>query len=216
MKLYQHILTALLPPLYRLWSCSLRYEEIGREALDALDARGECAVLCIWHGENFSLWHAKRQLRTLAVISRSRDGELLARVVAKLGFNLARGSSSRGGSSALHAAVRAMRAQRQSPCIALDGPRGPFHQVKDGVFFLAHHGDAWIMPMRAFYARSIRFSSWDRCYLPLPFSRVRVIYSPPYRLEATELNEDVLQRERTRLQEKMDALESCAYPTRRY
>jgi lysophospholipid acyltransferase (LPLAT)-like uncharacterized protein len=215
MKIYQHILTALLPPLYRLWSWSLRYEEIGREALDALDARGECAVLCLWHGEIFGLWHTKRQLRTLAMISRSRDGEFLARVVAKLGFNLARGSSSRGGSSALHAAVRAMRAYRQSPCVALDGPRGPFHRVKDGAFFLAHHGDAWIMPVRAFYSRSVRFSSWDGSYLPIPFSRVRVVYAPPYRLEAAELNEDVLQRERARLQEKMDALDSRAYPARR-
>ncbi|MCL1915437.1 MAG: lysophospholipid acyltransferase family protein [Desulfovibrionaceae bacterium] len=212
MKLRYRLLSVLLPPLYRLWTSSLRCEEIGREALDALDARGECAIVCVWHGEIFTVWRFKRQLRLAAMISRSADGEFLSLMAEKFGFGLVRGSSSRGGVAALRSAAQGIREKRQSPCIALDGPRGPYHQVKDGAVFLAHYCEAWMTPVRIFASRCLRFGSWDRFCLPLPFSRVRLVYAEPYRLGEGELTEEALARERTRLKEKMEALEICAFP----
>jgi len=211
-RLLRRLLAALIPPLYRLWAATLRYEEIGREALDALDARGECAVICLWHGEIFTVWKARRQLKVMAMISQSRDGDILSRLAGKSGFHLARGSISKGGAAALRAMAQAMKEEHLHPCIALDGPRGPFHRIRDGAFFLAHYSGGWMMPVRIFHACSVTLGSWDRFSLPLPFSRVRLAYAAPYRLETAELNEETLNLERDRLRQKLDALGAHAFP----
>ncbi len=209
MKLSARIAHLILPSLYKLWAATLRYEEIGKNRLEEISASGGSFVLCGWHHDIFSVLYNVRKLKMVAVVSKSKDGEFLARVADKLGFHLARGSSSKGGAEALRAAVKAMR-KGYSPCITMDGPRGPRHEIKDGVFYLARLGNGWIAPVRAFYTRGKRFNSWDRFILPFPFSRVRVVYGEPYRLEATQLEAQFLDAERGKLKVSMDALESYA------
>jgi hypothetical protein len=145
------------------------------------------------------------------VLSKSRDGELLARIATSLGVQVVRGSSSKGGSEALRGVLKAMRKSSGHPCVTMDGPRGPYHDIKNGVFYMGYHGNGWLVPIRVLYSSGKRFKSWDRFFLPLPFSRVRVVYETPYKLEAEELNADTLNREREVMLQKMNALDRYAF-----
>ncbi|MDR2050758.1 MAG: lysophospholipid acyltransferase family protein [Deltaproteobacteria bacterium] len=215
MKLPKPVLGVLAWPislLYRLWGATLRCEEIGRDTLDSTYARGERLILCIWHGEIFAMFHAKRKLKIAAIISKSRDGELMSQVALRLGCTLVRGSSSKGGLQALRAGVRAIKKDGHMPCITMDGPRGPFHQIKDGVFFLAHYGEASLVPLRAFCRRKKVLNSWDRHCLPLPFSRIRLAFGQPYRPASARLDAESLALEQAELQRRMEGLAVHDFP----
>lgn len=173
------------PPLcglYTAWCATLRYTESGREAVDALWRERTPMVFTLWHDELFPLMHIRRDLKIVTVVSQSRDGELLARVMQRLGVRTARGSSSRGGVGALVGAARLMRREGLCGCVTVDGPRGPRHKVKPGAIFLAQRARALIVPVRIFMDRAKVFErAWDRFQVPLPFSGVRVVYGAPYR-----------------------------------
>ena len=77
--------------LYQAVCATLRFHERRREAVDSLDAAGERMVFCLWHDELFPLMRVRRDLDIVTVVSPSRDGELLARVLEKLGLRTVRG-----------------------------------------------------------------------------------------------------------------------------
>lgn len=206
-RLAQRVGVFIAPYLYKVWSATLRYEEIGRKTIDRLDAERQVMIICLWHGEISALFGIKRQLRLTAVISQSKDGEMLSQAAGRMGFKAVRGSSSRGGAEALRGIVRVMRRDAENPCVTMDGPRGPFHEVKDGVFFMAHFGRGLLVPTRVQCQRAVRVKSWDKHLIPLPFSRVRVIFDEPYALEAEKLDDNALARERARMKQKMDDMD---------
>lgn len=119
-------------------------------------------------------------------VSRSRDGELIDRVLGALGYaEAARGSSSRGGAVAQLSLLRSLQAGR-SVAVVVDGPRGPAGRPKPGVVRLAQHTRRPITPV-SFHARfAWRFGSWDATCLPLPFARVECRYAAPIVVRAHE------------------------------
>ncbi len=193
---------------YKPWCKSLRMTVLNRDPVNTLISAGKPVVLALWHNECFSLIHLKQQWKLMTIASQSRDGAYIAGALESLGFAVARGSSSHGGSGALLASARLMR-QGYSPAITVDGPRGPRHKVKDGVLFLARITGAPIVAVRAVCERSVRFNSWDRFEVPLPFSRVRVRYGNPYTLARDALEGDGLAEERARLEGELAALETA-------
>jgi lysophospholipid acyltransferase (LPLAT)-like uncharacterized protein len=206
MRISPSIIAPALTLAYRLWCSTLRVTESGREAVDDLEAAGKPMMFCLWHDELFALMHVRRTLRVVTVVSQSRDGEYLAGLLQSLGLKTARGSSSRGGSGALLQAARSMRDERYNGCLTVDGPRGPRHVVKPGAMALAFRASASVVPVRIFYERAKVFRSWDRFQLPLPFSRVHIVFDTPCLLTATELTEGELERERLALENKLHAV----------
>ena len=195
----------LIHTLYRPWCASLRIVHVNREQAEAALKTGAPCVIALWHSEYFTLIALKKAFRLMAVASRSRDGDYTTGVLTRLGFVVTRGSSSRGGAAALLSCIRHMREDGLSPAITLDGPRGPRYQTKDGAIFLASQAKAPILPVRALPECCIRFKSWDRFELPLPFSKVRVVYGAPYTIER-ELTPEVLAEERDKLNRIMHSL----------
>jgi lysophospholipid acyltransferase (LPLAT)-like uncharacterized protein len=63
--------------------------------------------------------------------------------------------------------------------IATDGPKGPPGRVKRGIFYLAEKSGGKVIPVGAAAARAKRLSSWDSFMIPLPFTRVAVVYGEP-------------------------------------
>ena len=166
--------------LYRLWCRSIRYTEINRRAIEDTADHGQSVVLSLWHDELFPLIYLKRQLRIIALVSQSDDGELLAGVLERMGLETARGSSTRGGVKALLTAARRMRQDGLCACVTVDGPRGPRHQVKEGAVFLAAQTGAPVVPIRLYMTQRKFFRSWDQFQLPLPFSRVAMVCGDAY------------------------------------
>lgn len=193
--------------IYKLWCSTLRYEQIGRNLADDLYAKGQPFILSLWHNELLVPTFCRGKWKAGAIISQSRDGEILTQIMARLNFRSIRGSSSRGGVRALLSAKKAMLFHREVVCITVDGPRGPRHKVKDGAIFLAQMTGVPIIPMRAYIPRAKVFrKAWDHFRLPLPFSRVSVLFGEAYTIPPEPLDEEGLARERARLEEKMAAL----------
>ncbi len=166
--------------LYRTWCATLRFDERNRARVDQLDSGGERLVFCLWHDELFPLMAMQRQLDVITLVSPSRDGEWLAVVLQKLGLRTARGSSGRGGAGALLNMAQLMRKEHVHACITVDGPKGPRHQAKEGALALARNAGAWVVPVRIFMHPALKFHSWDRFQVPLPFARVIIAYGQPW------------------------------------
>jgi lysophospholipid acyltransferase (LPLAT)-like uncharacterized protein len=110
-----------------------------------------------------------------------------------IGYSVVRGSSSRGGSSALRDMVRQVRGGRHA-ALTVDGPRGPARVVQPGVVQLAKLTGAWILPITSSSSRPRFLASWDRYLFPLPFSKTFVLYGEPFSIEKETSDDDALAR----------------------
>lgn len=132
-------------------------------------------IYCLWHGRLLPLtwYHRNQDIATL--ISRSGDGEYIARIVERWGYQTARGSSSRGGSTALRELVKAARGGH-SLAITPDGPRGPRQRLKRGVLTAAQLTGLPLQPLSAAASRAWWIEGWDRFLVPKPFATLYVRY----------------------------------------
>ena len=134
--------------------------------------------------------------KTAALVSASKDGGLLSRVLELAGVQPVRGSSSRRGPQALRELV-AWGERGYDLVITPDGPRGPCYQVADGVTSLAQLTGLVIVPVAFNLNWKMRVKSWDRFQIPLPFARCEVCVGQPVRVPSEATDE---QREQIRQQ----------------
>ena len=139
-----------------------------------------------------------------ALISASRDGDLLTDAVQRFGYDVVRGSSSRLGASAI-LQLGEVLASGGDVVITPDGPRGPVYELGPGIIFLAQKTSASVVPVNMEYSSCWRIKSWDRFIVPRPFAKVRVIIGAPHRVRSTSTQEE-FEAERLRLQNAMIAL----------
>jgi lysophospholipid acyltransferase (LPLAT)-like uncharacterized protein len=176
-------LSPVVTVLYRLWVRSIRFHDaLGMEPVRACLDSGRPAMLALWHEELFALTgygSLAMHGRAATVVSDSRDGELIAQVLERIGYATARGSSTRGGLKALGQ----LRKHMQAGCVGVltvDGPRGPRHKVKDGAVYLAQKSGALLFPVRSRPSSMHVFErSWDHFQLPLPFCACEVRIGEP-------------------------------------
>jgi lysophospholipid acyltransferase (LPLAT)-like uncharacterized protein len=174
------IFGVLLGLLARAWLFTIRVRVEVDAALDAPDAGCAPWVLSFWHGTQWPLLAWRRRRRTVVMVSWSKDGAMQARALARLGLEIVRGSSSRGGARGLAALVRALRLGGRDAAFAVDGPRGPRGKAKPGVVMAARAAGAVLVPIGAAMARGFVFRrAWDRFELAWPFSRVVVRLGGP-------------------------------------
>ena len=172
----------LLGALLRAWAVSLRARVDGQEAHDAALAEGPVVFAC-YHGELLPLLLLHRDRGHVGLASRSRDGGVAGEALTALGYGLVRGSSSRGGVGALLSLRAALRDQRRSVAITVDGPRGPRGVPQPGALSLARSTGAPVLAVRVWAQPALRLASWDRFLLPAPFARLYLRYQRVERLD---------------------------------
>ncbi|MBI5442948.1 MAG: lysophospholipid acyltransferase family protein [Deltaproteobacteria bacterium] len=176
------VLLALAPRLARayLWLVALtsRYRISGHEEVERARERGGAVLWAIWHNRLLGPLLIHRRRKIGVVISRSRDGELISRVVAGFGYVPLRGSSSRAGASALIAVLRHLR-RGFDVAFTPDGPKGPRYTVQPGLTYAARRADVPVIPVGVGMSRKLVFSSWDRFQVPLPFGTIQLVYGAP-------------------------------------
>lgn len=173
--------------LYRLLMITWRTRLIDESGV-AHD-RGPTNVFAHWHGDEYTVVQMVGRLHIATMTSTSEDGRIVDRVIRLLGGRTCAGSSSRGGARALKGLIRLCR-QGQNASMAPDGPRGPRHKVKPGVFSLARSTDGVIIPVGVAAAPTHVFRrTWNGAHLPLPFARV-LIYLAPARTVGNDRNDD--------------------------
>ena len=176
----RRILPYAIWAFYRLLAATWRIREVRPPKLvDKRAPAGHPFIVAFWHGDELSILGLHRRYQVAGMVSTSRDGDMMARCLDLLGIRSARGSSTRGGASALMGMCRLSREGR-IPVIAVDGPRGPYHKAKPGIFALSALLGAEICPVGVACSRAIVFrKSWNKAYLPLPFARIHVVWGAP-------------------------------------
>lgn len=155
-------------------------------------------IFAFFHGEQFALVPTHKHRRYVIMTSYSLDGELQTRILKKFGYDIVRGSTSKKGAASGTLSMVEKVLNGQNCAIAVDGPHGPGFKVKPGVIFLAQKTSRPIVPVRVFAEKKITFKNWDKYILPLPFSKIFIIYNEPiYVSNSDNMKEKTLQLEHT-------------------
>ncbi len=163
-------------------------------------------LFTVWHGQLLApLWHRRRQGITL-LVSAHTDAAVLAEAADRWGYRVIRGSSTRGRVRGLLGLMRSL-AGGGAAAVAPDGPRGPSRIVKAGTVAAAQRVGATIVPVAAGTSRGVRLGSWDGFTIPLPWSRVRIVYGRPFGVEP---GADGLERGRAQLQRALEQVSEAA------
>lgn len=177
-----------------------RVEFVGEEYPRDFWARGEHVILSFWHDQLFLMAAGYRGPGSKILISASKDGELIARVMQSFGQGAVRGSSHRGARAAFKELV-SLTEEPVDLVITPDGPKGPRHEIKPGVVQLARISGRPVIPMAFACSRGRRFASWDRFLLPYPFGRAVYAFGEPLFYRKEETTEEFS----SRLQQAMEA-----------
>jgi lysophospholipid acyltransferase (LPLAT)-like uncharacterized protein len=160
-------------------------------------------IFAFWHNRIFLLpflfkkhWSSRQRNRVAVLVSASKDGAKLVRVLEKFDLICVRGSSSRRGSEALREMTQLMN-DGYDAGITPDGPRGPKYVVAPGVVSLAQLAGAPIVPVSYDLRWKITLKSWDGFTIPLPFSRATLRLAAPILVSG---DADDRQREDKRLE----------------
>ena len=155
----------------------LRLEGAGHR--EALRGGNQRFLYAFWHQRQVFFTFSHRDAGASVMVSRSKDGELIAETMRLSRIAACRGSSSRGGAAAAREMMLAL-AEGLDIGITPDGPKGPARQVKPGVIFLAQKLKIPILPVTNALSCKLELKrAWDRFQFPLPFGRAVVKYAPP-------------------------------------
>ncbi len=162
----------------RVIGSSLRWEVYGWENCEKAYASHKGLVYAFWHSEIFASTWFWRNRGVVVMSGYNFDARLTARVIGKHGYEIARGSASRGAVRALVGMVRAIQRGRDA-AFTIDGPRGPRHVAKPGAVMVAKATGA---PIICFHIRPssawVFSKSWDRTEIPRPFGRIALFIAP--------------------------------------
>jgi len=181
-----------------IWIKSTRITVIGESRYNELRRNKRPVIILIWHGKLFLGPYFFRNRGLMAMISPSEDGEIIAQIAFRWGYNVLRGSSS-------HSIIRAWIEMRNElkrggeVVFVPDGPRGPNREMKPGALKLARDTGAYLIPFTFSSSKKKILRSWDNFLIPKPFSRIVAIFGEPLTI-ALELAEEDLERERQRLE----------------
>jgi hypothetical protein len=183
-----------------------RVEWIGSvAAVEERIARGEPHIFAFWHARMLPLTFTHRGRGAAVLVSRSRDGELIARTIERLGFVTARGSSTRGGREGALEMLEWAGNGRILHGITPDGPRGPAERMKPGLVWLASRTGRPVVPVATAASRGWKLNSWDGFRIPGPFARVIMGYGEPLSVPS-DLDERAAEVWRDRLERALNEI----------
>lgn len=195
--------------LIRIWFSTCRLRVHGQEYMDQIKATKNPAIASFWHYGVLYVLYFFRKESGVAMVSASRDGEYISRIVEKLGNETVRGSRKKGGMQAVIKLIRAVRAGKNAILVA-DGSQGPPRIVQAGSLILASKTGVPVLPLSWSCNRYKRFGSWDGTALPLPFSKVDFFYGEPL-FVPPELQDEQLEEYRLELEKRLNVLYTKAW-----
>jgi len=203
--LLRHVLPPVVLRGYRLLGRSFDYVPVHAERFEEARASGRSITGGFLHARLVNLLHFMSRPERgewFFMCSKSRDGELVARVGAGLGFRVVRGSTGTGGARALVELIRRVEREPEvaGACLAVDGSRGPRGVVQAGVVTLAQKTGGLLMPAAASASSAwIYRRSWDRTAIPKPGATIHVVFG-----EAIEVPRRLGEREAESIRREME------------
>ena len=180
---------------------TLRIKRIGAENLDPIRKSQGQVIYAFWHGRMLILSYSHRWQKSHVLISQHRDGELIARIIERLGFVSVRGSTTRGGTKAIFEMAE-KGASGYDVGITPDGPRGPRFKVQLGAIYIAQRSELPIIPITNSAKSRWTLSSWDGFLIPKPFSRAVIIIGEPIHVPLKSTPQE-LEEKREKLEKRL-------------
>ncbi|MFZ3230091.1 MAG: lysophospholipid acyltransferase family protein [Pseudobdellovibrio sp.] len=166
--------------IYKILSQTWKINIIEPEELKQRLSTKKPFILAHFHQDELALLTLTPIYNIATMSSKSKDGEIMATVLRLHGVKVSRGSSSRGGVSALKGLIEYCRKGSNS-CIAIDGPRGPIYEPKPGVFELSRLLKSPIYAGGVSCDHAWHFpKSWNKTFLPKPFSKITVVWNKAF------------------------------------
>jgi lysophospholipid acyltransferase (LPLAT)-like uncharacterized protein len=187
-----------------LWSRTVRIRFVDSSIPERLHRQGKNIIYAFWHGRQFLLFYCYRNTGVVIPASESRDGEIQAGIIGRFGLGVVRGSSKRKGAQALLGLVEALRSGKDI-AIAVDGPRGPVYEVKQGITYVAGKLGVPIVPLSVAAKRAwVLEKIWDKYQLPVPFTKCVILYGEPVIVNGT--SEAELENKRRELTDALNRI----------
>lgn len=203
-KWHQRLAARLIWLIVRSLAATIRFRLDDRSGYFSGSATKETIIFAVWHNRlGLALMLYEKFVRRFqpdrklaGLVSASKDGGLLARVLELFHIEPVRGSSSRRGAQALRELV-AWGERGYDLAITPDGPRGPCYTVRDGVIATAQLTGLTIVPSSYRLNWKIKLKSWDRFQIPLPFARCDITTGRVFRVprEATDADREILRQQ---------------------
>lgn len=178
-KLRGYILGFIIWIIYKLISFTWRVSIQEPEEMTSELQTNQSVILAHFHGDELMLISLAKKYKIATMTSTSKDGEIMNTALHLLGAKTSRGSATRGGVSALKGLIR-LNKSGFNASFAVDGPKGPIHKVKPGVFEFSRltHSNIYACGVAVTHAWHFP-KSWNKTYLPKPFSKIQVVWTGP-------------------------------------
>ena len=215
---WRRMALAVLTPLFVILLKSIwalyRFEIRGEENFRELVATRQPVVFAFWHEGLLVVCRYMAELlaigyRLTFLISPSVDGEFGVQILARFGSRAVRGSARRSGAAALRRLLATIRDEGQSPCITLDGSKGPRRYCKPGAIMVARMAEVPLVPIGFAARKAWRLPSWDRHLIPRPFSKVAITVGDPYTVPR-QMDGDAVEHWRSDLEQRVNNLMAAA------
>lgn len=212
-KFVYSLTLALAPIVFRLLTTLLfatcRVRVKGRQHREYVENHEKSFIAAFWHYAIIYVTFVSRGLSWVCMVSASKDGEYIARILEGMGYRTVRGSKGKGGAGALKGMVGAMK-EGLNAAIVADGSQGPARVVQSGVILLASKTGAPILPVTWAADRYFAVRSWDRTALPKPFSKIELVYGPPLEVPG-KISSEELESFRLQLEERLNLIYEQAW-----
>lgn len=160
----------------KIISLTYRYKYLNPEQYQKTLNDFDNYLFAVWHQNLIGAILSQRHKPHAVIVSPSNDGEVVAQTCERMGHLIARGSSSRGGQAALKQMIKLLK-EGNPGAITVDGPRGPSHEPKKGIFELAYLTKKPIIPLtiipKSYWETK---NSWDKFRIPKPFTCFYIHY----------------------------------------
>jgi lysophospholipid acyltransferase (LPLAT)-like uncharacterized protein len=163
---------------------SIKIIKINDEHIKKLEQQNKNYILAFWHGTMLIPWYLHSNRNCAALVSRSKDGDLLTKILENWDYKVVRGSSSKGGEDALKIMVDQAK-DNYSVAITPDGPRGPAYKIKPGAVVTSKKSKVPLVLAGIGFSKKKKLNSWDRFEVPYLFSKAKIIYSDPVYVDDT-------------------------------
>ena len=186
---------------------SLRVKALEDSSYRKMRDEGKNVIFAFWHRRLLYLGYYYQKNfgkdNIYVIVSRSRDGTRIGKIVKKMGIGYVQGSTSKGGAAGLKRLIDILK-KGKDVAITPDGPRGPAKKVQMGVLKLAEISKAPIIPISYLPNKYVELRSWDKFIIPLPFTSVLVKTGKPMFVDKLDGNEEKLAKE---LENRLNSLE---------
>ena len=162
-------------------------------------------IFACWHGELLMIpyvyFRYRKTPKARVMISGHFDGLIISKIIKYFGLDTIAGSTNRNAARVLIQGIKTLK-EGYDIGITPDGPKGPRHEVADGIIVMAQKSKAKVVLIRIKPTSYWQFNSWDKFIVPKPFGTLNYYSSEPI-----DISDMSLEEARVLIKEELDKYE---------